>query len=451
MNIHFIGIGGISMSGLANIAINLGYQISGSDENTDSPAVCSLIAKGADIHRGHHADHLSSAVNLVVYTAAIREDNPELLKAKELGIATLDRAQFLSNLMDKYKNSIAISGTHGKTSTTSMTSVIFHHAQKDPTILVGGELKDIGGNFRIGNSDIFISEACEYVDSFLKFYPKTAVILNIEKEHMDYFQDMDHILRSYSTFASQVKDGGCVIANGDDANVLQAMEKVNKTKIFFGFDENNEVFIKNKGTDRDGKVFFDLEYKGKFIEHFNLQIQGTHNVYNAAASILAAYVNGMDPAQIKKGIESYTGVSRRFELKGYFHGARIYDDYAHHPSEVRATMAAAHSLDKNLLYTVFQPHTFTRTREFLDAFAHSFSESDVLIVSDIYPSREKDTGLIHSRELVEAINKTGQRALYMGQMQEIETFLTEKLQPNDILLLIGAGDINKISQHLLQA
>lgn len=449
MNIHFIGIGGVSMSGLANLALHLGYRVSGSDENTETPSVCHLSEKGALIFTGHRPENVSEQVNLVVYTAAVRADNPEILKAKELGIPALDRAQFLSNLMEKYKDSIAISGTHGKTSTTSMISVIFQSSGKDPTILVGGELPAIGGNFRIGHSEIFITEACEYVDSFLKFYPKTAVILNIEREHMDYFRDMDHVLSSYSSFAGQVKEEGLIIANGDDANVRLALESVPREKIFFGFDPSNEAQIRNKGIDSEGNIFFDLIYEGNLLEHFTLPIPGIHNVYNAAASILASYFNGVEISEIKKALASYAGVGRRFELKGHFKGARIYDDYAHHPSELRATLEAAEGLRHNRLYTVFQPHTFTRTKEFLSIFAESFAASDVVIISDIYPSREKDTGLVHAKDLVAAIRTTGKEALYIGDMESIEHYLTEQLQPEDVLLLIGAGDIYKISEHLL--
>lgn len=449
MNIHFVGIGGISMSGLANIAINLGYQVSGSDENVDNPSVCHLAEQGATIYQAHHEDHVPEDTNLVVYTAAVREDNPEILRAKELKIPTLDRAQFLSNLMEKYENSIAISGTHGKTSTTSMISVIFQYAGQDPTILVGGELDAIGGNFRIGHSDCFITEACEYMDSFLKFYPKTAIVLNIEREHMDYFKDMKHILHSYSTFSNQTKEQGHVIANGDDTHVLEAMKNVHRPKIFFGFDEHNDAIIKNKGLNHDGHIYFELVYKGKYLGRFDLQIPGLHNVYNSAAAVLAAYIHGIDIDTIRRGLHEYTGVGRRFEFKGYFNGARVYDDYAHHPSEVRATLEAAGTMNKKLLYTVFQPHTFTRTKEFLSVFAESFYQSDVVIISDIYPSRERDTGLIHSRELVDAIRHAGKDALYIGKMDEIETYLSEKLQPDDVLLLIGAGDIYKVSEHLL--
>lgn len=449
MNIHFVGIGGISMSGLANVAINLGYQVSGSDENVDNPSVCHLKEQGATIYQGHHEDHIGSDTNLVVYTAAVRDDNPEILQAKKLKITTLDRAQFLSNLMEKYENSIAVSGTHGKTSTTSMISVIFQHAGKDPTILVGGELEAIGGNFRIGHSNIFITEACEYMDSFLKFYPKTAIVLNIEREHMDYFQDMNHILHSYSTFSNQTKEPGYVIANGDDDHVVEAMKSVSRPKIFFGFGEHNNAIIKNKGRHDDGAIHFELEYEGKPLGRFDLQIPGMHNVYNSAAAILAAYVHDIDIETIRQGLHEYVGVGRRFEFKGYFNGARVYDDYAHHPSEVKATLEAAGTMNKHLLYTVFQPHTFTRTKEFLPVFAESFYQSDVVIISDIYPSREKDTGLIHSKELVDAIRKAGKEALYIGKMDEIEAYLSEKLQPEDVLLLIGAGDIYKVSEHLL--
>ncbi|MDO4721108.1 MAG: UDP-N-acetylmuramate--L-alanine ligase [Peptostreptococcaceae bacterium] len=449
MKIHFIGIGGISMSGLAHVALHLGYAVSGSDENIENPSVRHLSDKGAVIFSGHRPENISSETNLVVYTAAVREDNPEILRARELKIPALDRAQFLSNLMDKYSRSIAVAGTHGKTSTTSMISVIFQHAQKDPTILIGGELAAIGGNFRVGHSDFFITEACEYVDSFLKFYPQTAVILNIEREHMDYFRDMEHILSSYGTFASQVREDGIVIANGDDTQVRAAMRDVKRSKIFFGFDPQNDAQIRDKGTDEEGNIFFDLFYEGRLLGHFALPIPGIHNVYNAAASVLAAHLNGVCIEDVRSALASYTGVGRRFELKGLYNGARVYDDYAHHPSELRATLEAAESLKRKRLYTVFQPHTFTRTKEFLSVFAESFAGSDVVIISDIYPSRERDTGLIHARDLVDAIRKTGKEALYIGDKEEIRSYLADELRSEDVLLLIGAGDIYKVSEKLL--
>ncbi len=448
MKIHFIGIGGISMSGLAHVCINLGYEVSGSDK-TMSSSLQKLINEGATVYIGHDESQLSIDTDLVVYTAAVKEDNPELSKARKLNLNIIDRAQFLGDIMKKYENSIAIAGTHGKTTTTSMTTVVFNANNEDPTVLVGGNLSVIGGNVRIGDSEVFITEACEYVDSFLKFYPKIAIILNLEEDHLDYFSGLEQIQTSFAKFASQVKQDGYIIANGDDENIIKALENVDKTKIYFGRNENCQALIHDEIYNPSGYATFSLSMEGKSIGRFTLQVPGKHNVLNATAAILSAYVSNLPLTAIKDGIESYSGVGRRFEYKGEVNGIKVYDDYAHHPTEVAATLSAAKMIKHHILYTVFQPHTYTRTKELLDRFAVSFQDSDVVIISDIYASREKDPGNIHSRDLVEAIKKSGKDALYLGSLDEVQNYLGSVLKPEDIVFTIGAGDVYTLGESLL--
>ena len=449
MNIHFIGIGGISMSGLAHVCINLGYRVSGSDSSFGS-ATMRLQGEGAEIFIGHDEKHIIPDIDLVVYTAAVKEDNPELVRARQLGIKILDRAQFLGDIMKKYENSVAISGTHGKTTTTSMTTVIFQNALLDPTVLVGGLLNEISGNVRIGNSQHFITEACEYVDSFLKFYPKIAVILNIEEDHLDYFKDIDQIKASFKSFASQIKDNGFIIANGDDENIKNSLEDIKKNVILFGKNAGNNAVITDETFDTFGHASFNLVLDQKDLGRFTLKVPGKHNMYNACAAILSGYASGIDMDTVRSGIEFYTGVGRRFELKGEINGVRIYDDYAHHPTEVIATLSAAKMLQKNLLYTVFQPHTYTRTKELLDKFSESFTDSDVVIITDIYASREKDTGIIHSRDLVDAIIKRGKNAIYISSLAEVSEYLSSNVKPGDVVFTLGAGDVYTAGEALLK-
>lgn len=437
------------MSGLAQICINLGYRVTGSD-SAISKSVQKLMSLGLEIKIGHSEDNIDESIDLVVYTAAVSKDNEELKRAIELDIKTIDRATFLGEIMRKYENSIAISGTHGKTTTTSMCSVIFNSAGNDPTILVGGNLKDIDGNVRIGDSECFITEACEYVDSFLKFFPKIAIILNIEEDHLDYFRDIKQIEDSFRSFASQVKVDGHVIANGDDENVRNSLHNLEKNIIFFGQAKDNHAIIKDIIYDSFGLPSFTLDCHGKTLGRFSLKVPGEHNIYNACASILAAYVSELEISHIKDGIELYSGVGRRFELKGEINGIKIYDDYAHHPTELKATLKAASRLQRSRLYTVFQPHTYTRTKDLMNQFAQSFYDSDVVIISDIYASREKDTLGIHSMDLVNQIKKTGKDAIYIGDLKEVSSYLSSVLKENDILFTVGAGDVYTVGEYLME-
>lgn len=448
MNVHFIGIGGINMSALAEICINKGYKVTGSDMQ-ESHLVNHLRDLGATVHIGQRKENISDDINLVVYTAAISNDNEEFQEAKKKNILMINRAAFLGQIMREYKNSIAVAGTHGKTSTTSMLSTIFDYAETDPTILVGGNLSTIGGNVRIGNSEHFITEACEYVDSFLNFNPLISIVLNIEEDHLDYFSGIEEIKASFNKFGKLLPEEGYFIVNGDNENANDIMYEVEANIIKFGQRADNDAIISEIKYDNDGYAMFNLKYKGINLGSFDLSVYGLHNVYNATAAILAAIVSGLEVDTIKKAIKTYTGVGRRFEKKGNYNGALIIDDYAHHPTEVKAALAAAKTLKKNKLWVVFQPHTYSRTRALLDEFAEAFYAADKVIITDIYAAREKDPGDISSKNLVEKLYQNNVDAMYMPTFEEISEFLKENLEEDDLLLTCGAGPVNKVGEALL--
>ena len=449
MNIHFIGVGGISMSALAEICLNKGYKVSGSDSN-ESYLLDKLRSQGAQIFIGHKKEHVSDNVDMVVYTAAVHEDNAELVAAKEKNILTINRAAFLGQIMREYKNSIAVSGTHGKTSTTSMLSTIFEYADLDPTILVGGNLSVIGGNVKIGNSDNFITEACEYVDSFLNFNPKISIVLNIEEDHLDYFSGIEEIKASFNKFGKLLPKEGYFIINGDDNNTNDILHDVKSTIIKYGTGTSNDVIIKNVEFNENGYGIFELEHKGECLGRFELSVPGIHNVFNATAAIIAAYVSSIDIEVIRKNIAAYKGVGRRFEVKGNYNGALVVDDYAHHPTELKATLAAAKKIKKSNLWCIFQPHTYTRTKSLLNDFAEAFYSADKVIITDIYAAREIDPGDIHSKDLVDKLYQNNVDVIYLSSFDEITEYLRKNVINDDLVITAGAGPIYKVAEALIQ-
>ena len=416
MKIHFIGIGGISMSALAEICLNKGYTVSGSDMSKSS-MTDKLQSQGAKIYIGQKKENIVDGLDMVVYTAAIHPDNEELMTAKEKNILTINRAAFLGQIMREYKNSIAVSGTHGKTTTTSMLSTIFDHTNLDPTILVGGNLKSIGGNVKIGNSENFITEACEYTDSFLNFNPKIAIVLNIE---------------------------------GDSPNTDGILHDVKATIIKYGKDSSNDVIIKNIHFNDHGFGSFDLVYFGKDLGNFQLSVPGVHNIYNATSAIIASIVSEISIEDIKYGITKYVGVGRRFETKGTYNGALIVDDYAHHPTELKATLAAAKKLKKSTLWCVFQPHTYSRTKSLFNEFGEAFYSADKVIITDIYAAREDDPGDIHSKDLVEKLYHNNVDAIYISKFEDIVDYLKDNMKPNDLLITAGAGPVYRVGELLIE-
>ncbi|WP_053955543.1 UDP-N-acetylmuramate--L-alanine ligase [Inediibacterium massiliense] len=447
-HIHFIGIGGISMSAIAETLLTFGYKVSGSDMKP-SHMTEKLSQKGATIYIGHSEENINHC-DLVVYTAAVKKDNPELIKSKDLNIPIISRSQMLGLLMKKFKTSIAVSGTHGKTTTTSMISLILEYSNFHPTIMVGGELDAIGGNVKIGERNYFVTEACEYVGSFLNFFPNFGIILNIDKDHLDYFKDMDDIIQTFEKFAKLIPKDGILIGFNDDPYVQQVLSKADCKIITYGSNPDCTYRVENIQFNEDGYPTFDAFYQNEFLDSFKLSIPGIHNVYNALAAIASTHTLGIHIDDIKKYLTSFTGTHRRFDLLGTLkQNIKIIDDYAHHPTEVKATLKAASNIPHHHIWCVFQPHTYTRTRALLDDFSNSFFDADKIIISDIYAAREKDPGTIHSKDLVTKIKDHHKDVLYLNDFEKIASYIQEHAQPNDIIITMGAGDIYDVGKILL--
>lgn len=446
-HIHFIGIGGISMSGLAQIALQKGFSVSGSDR-TKSNITEKLERLGANVHIGHKKDLVFGA-DLVVHTAAVHCDNPEIAGAKELNIPLIDRAEFLGALMCEYKEAIGISGTHGKTTTTSMLAHALIFADTDPTISVGGELDLIDGNIRTGKSDYFVTEACEYTNSFLKFFPKIAVITNIEEDHLDFFSGIDDIIESFRKFALLTKGNGFVVANGEDSNVQAAVSNTGCRVITYGINGAFDFCAKNL-TYTNGFGCFDVYKNNSFLVHIDLNVPGVHNVQNALAVCAVCDLLNIAPEKIASGIKTFSGVHRRFEKKGMLMGATVIDDYAHHPTEIAATLKAAKNIPHNKIHCVFQPHTYTRTKALWNDFLSAFNDTDELILTDIYAAREPFDGITTSSGLADAISKAGKPCKYIESFSDIAEYLKNTIQPNDIIFTMGAGTITELGKILVE-
>ncbi len=389
-HVHLVGIGGIGMSGIAEILLKQDFIVTGSDINA-THITHNLSSKGAKISIGHDEVQVIGA-DLVVYTAAANDDNPELVKARSLDIPTLSRAEMLGLIMEAFSKSIAISGAHGKTTTTSMLSLILEHAAYDPTMLIGGELKEIKGNAKIGSSEYFITEACEYKDSFLHFKPQYGLVLNIDEDHLDYFENLEQIVSSFSAFAKSIPRKGCLFVNHDDYNAKRLKGHVDCNVITFGINLDSDYQAKNITFSESGHPSFEVYYQDALYEKFNLCIPGIHNIYNSLGAITVASELGVPKETIKKSLEQFGGVKRRFDRIGEKHGTLVVDDYAHHPAEIKATLAAARKYPYDRIWCVFQPHTYTRTNELLLEFARAFKEADKIIITDIYAAREKKYG-----------------------------------------------------------
>ncbi len=449
IHIHFIGIGGISMSGLAEILLKEGFSVSGSDSK-ESALTKQLIEKGAHIIYGQKASNITDDIDCVVYTAAISRDNAELIEAVARKIPMLTRAELLGQLMKNYDTPIAVSGTHGKTTTTSMISHILLEGDLDPTISVGGILKAIGGNIRVGNSGTFITEACEYTNSFLHFFPKISVILNIEEDHLDFFKDLEDIRHSFHQFAALLPPDGTLVINGDIKDHTEIYDGLSCHIVTYGSSSTLDYSAANICYDEKGCVSFDLLKHGEMTEHIVLSVTGDHNVSNALSAIAVAELLHIPMDTIKKGLFSFSGTDRRFEYKGMLNGITIVDDYAHHPTEITATLKAAQHYPHNSLWCVFQPHTYTRTKAFFYEFADALSHADHLVLADIYAARETDTLGISSANLAKEVKKSGTDAHYFSSFKEIEAFLKAHCVPGDLLITMGAGDVVTVGEELLK-
>ena len=439
--IHFIGIGGSGMYPLAQICHSLGYKITGSDNN-ETDTLKAVRALGIQVYMGQRAENIGPA-DLIVYTAAIMKDNPELIAAKESPALCVERSVLLGSLSRKFQNAVCVCGTHGKTTSTAMLTQVLIEAGQDPTAVIGGRLPLIGGNGRVGKSDLFVCEACEYVDTFLKLDPQVSVVLNIDNDHLEYFGTVDNIIRSFNKFNKMASD--CVIINGDDANAMKSLDGVTNPIITFGISENCDYKAVNITTHREVFYEYDLQHEDKILCHIRLQVPGYHNIYNSLAVSVAALHCGVTPEQLASSIVNFKGAGRRFEYLGQVNGADIYDDYAHHPKELEVTLNTAVKMGYERVIAIFQPFTFSRTKMLMDDFVRVLSIPSVCIVTDIMGSREINTWGVKAEDLSSQIPN----AVQVHSFEQAAEWVKNNCKKGDLILTLGCGDVYKIDKLLL--
>ena len=435
-HVHLVGIGGVSMRPLGLVLKGMGMEVTGSDMSA-SASTRELEAQGIPVAIGHHAENIVGA-DCIIRTAAAHNDNPEIAAARAAGIPVFERAQAWGEIMKSYKNAICISGTHGKTTTTSMMTHIQMAADMDPTVMIGGYLPLLHAGHRVGHGDTIVLESCEYCDSFLNFFPTLAVVLNVEADHLDYFKDLADIQKSFHQFAALATYG--VVANGDDPHTVQAMEGIDC--VFFGMGQGNRIHPANMCPDWQ---HFDVICDGQFYCHLDMGVLGRHNALNALAAAAAAWMMGIPGEAVAKGVQSFHGAGRRMEFKGKFHGADVYDDYAHHPDEVAATLDAVRSMGDRRIVLAFQPHTYSRTKALFDDFVRELKKPDVVVLAEIYAARERNTIGISSADLASEIPG----AVYCETLPEVTAYLRENVREGDIVITMGAGDIFRAGEALL--
>ncbi len=444
-----IGIGGVSMSGIAELLTDNHIKVTGSDAK-ESDNTRHLKELGLNIHIGSNKEMIKNA-NLIVYTAAIPKTDTEYCYAKELNKKMMERSEFLGEITKCFKECIAISGTHGKTTTTSMISLVFLKANLDPTIEVGAYLKPIKGNNKTGHSEYFILESCEYVDSFLKFHPHTEIILNIDNDHLDYFKTLENIKKSFLEFTNKLNETGTIIANIDDENTKEILEKVKHKTITYGIKNNNAHFqAKNIIVNSYGYPTFDCYKNQKYYDTYSLNVHGTHNILNALAAIATSDLYTISKNFIKEGLQSFTGAKRRFEYIGNYNGIPVFDDYAHHPTEIKTTLKSSKEIPHNKTWAIFEPHTYARTKNHLNEFASVLKEFDYIILADIYAARETNTYNISPLDLLDKIKLENKNCIYINRYEKIITYIKENVQEGDIIITIGAGTINQIGYDLIK-
>lgn len=447
-HVHFIGIGGIGNSAIAEILIDKNIKVTGSDLNI-SDLTKNLVSLGAIIHQGHQASFIDSP-DLVVYSSAINENNIEYITAKEKNIKIVNRAEILGALLDTYETSIAISGTHGKTTTTSMITCVLKDLDFEPTALIGGNLEAIKGNVLKGDGNIIITEACEYKENFLNFKPTYGIILNIEEDHLDYFNDLDHIINAFIGFSKNIKSNGALIVNNDDYNTKRIHQYVDGKIITIGINQKSDYQARNITFDDFSNSTFDIFYKDEYLTECTLSVPGMHNIYNALSAIALSNLFEEDIEKITEKIQNFKGVHRRFEYMGEYNGAIIVDDYAHHPTEIKATLSTTTKLANERTVCVFQPHTYSRTKELLLEFASAFTDADEVIVTDIYAAREENIYNISSEDLVKAMQKEKKNIKYIGDLEACETYLKDTIGPKELVIMLGAGNIRTLSENLVK-
>ncbi len=441
---HLIGIGGVSMSSLAEVLWGMGIAISGSDMNRNKN-VMGLTEKGIPVSIGHKAENITREIEFVVRTAAVHDDNPEIIRAHALGIPVFERTQAWGAISKDYSNALCISGTHGKTTTTSMCTHIMMAADKDPTVMIGGTLPLLNAGHRVGHGNTIIMEACEYYNSFLSLHPTVAVILNVEADHLDFFKDLQDVQHSFREFALRTPEDGYVVANLDDASTMATIRDIPRKIMTFGLSREADVYAENIEF-LGANSHFDIMFKGKHFTDVTLHVPGLHNVKNALAATAAAICLGVRPNAVKYGLAGFNGAGRRFEFKGKYNGADVYDDYAHHPGELKALLDTVEGLNYKRCILVFQPHTYTRTAALFEDFVTQLKRPDVLLLAEIFAAREKNTIGISSAALAERV----EGAEFYPTFPELEEELKRKAQPGDIILTVGAGDVYKIGENIVE-
>ncbi len=448
-HIHLIGIGGVSMSAIAVTLHHWGYKVTGSD-SCSSELTKKLIDAGIKVTIGHDLTN-SRLADLIIFSAAIKDSDPEMVLARQMNIPIVTRGEFVGYLTRKYRESICISGTHGKTTTTSMISLCFLEANLDPTIQVGAILKQIDGNYTVGSSDYFILEACEYMGNFLKFSPKTEVILNIDNDHLDYFKSLDNIKKAFEKYASLIPEKGLLVTNADDPSCLELKKVVRGSFITYGIKNQSANYTaRNIRHNALGFSEFDVFYNHSFYMHVRLSIAGRHNVSNALACIAVCTYYGITKNTIYSALLKFTGAHRRLEYVGSCNNFAVYDDYGHHPTEIRATANAIKDKDFNESWVIFQPHTYSRTKTLLNDFAQALLSFDHIIVTDIYAAREQNIYDISSLDLVNKIREYEKEALYMKDFDEIASYIKENAKPDDLVLTLGAGTVTEIGPKIVK-
>lgn len=447
-HIYMMGIGGISMSGIADILVNMGYMVSGSDRE-ESTITDKLKKQGIKVMVPQTADNITNTIDFIVYTAAIKEDNPEMIEAKNRGIRMMERGEFLGELTKLFSNTIGVAGTHGKTSTTSMLSCIFLESDYDPSIQVGSILKNIDGNYRVGKSDTFIIEACEYSDSFLSFHQKSALVLNIDNDHLDYFKNLSNIKKSFNKYVGHLPEDGYLVVNNDNENCNDLKNHTRAKIVTYGINNSADYMATDINFDKDGHGSFYVIKDLKRLGKIELSVPGEHNVSNALGAIAMADLYGISFDNIKVGLKKYEGASRRLEYKGEFNGAKVYDDYGHHPTEVEATSKAIHKKKYNESWVVFEPHTYSRAYKHKKDFAKTLSDFDHIIITDIYAAREVNTFDIKEDDIIREIKKYGKEAFHISNYDDIKLYLGEYVKKDDLILTLGAGYVTKLSNMLV--
>lgn len=436
-HVHLVGIGGVSMRPLGLVLKGMGLEVTGTDMSA-SMSTAELMEKGIHVAIGHRAENIEGA-DCVIRTAAAHNDNPEIAAARSAGIPVFERAQAWGEIMKSYRNAVCISGTHGKTTTTSMMTHILMEADMDPTVMIGGYLPLLKAGHRVGQGDTIVLESCEYCDSFLNFFPTLAVILNVEADHLDYFKDLADIQKSFRKFAEMATFG--VVANGDEEHTVQALEGLDY--VSFGFGEQNRIRAVNISPNwRE----FDVLVDGQKFCHIRMGVMGRHNTLNTLGAVGAAWMLGIPAEAIERGVEGFHGAGRRMEYKGTFAGAAVYDDYAHHPDELAATLATARTMDYKRLILAFQPHTYSRTKALFDDFVRELKKPDVLVLAEIYAARERNVFGISSADLAEQIPG----AVFRETLPAVTSYLKEIAQEGDLILTVGAGDIFRAGEALLK-